>query len=291
VNGIYDHRLALGQILPPGISYPFGFGFEAVGEIVAVGPAVQDFSIGDAVATVKFGNGYCEYQWAEQADVIRVPEISAQVLTLIPTGISALVALEQVADLSSGEVVEVSAAAGGLGHIVTQLVLKADNHVIALCGSREKAARLKALGCQRVINYKEESLDKVLSAEYPDGINLAFDTVGGEVFDTLLKHLAPRGRLVVSGFSSDARTLAPVTRPRIYADLYWKAASVRAFMNPLFKAYHADARERLLARYLAGDLDIWVDPDRFCGIDQVPAAVNSLIAGENMGKVVVKIHE
>ncbi len=291
VNGVYDHRLAKGQILPPGVAYPFGFGFEAVGEVVAVGAAVEAYRVGDCAATVRFGNGYCEYQWAQCEDVIPVPEISAQILTLIPTGISALVALEQVAELATGEVVEVSAAAGGLGHMVTQLALKADNHVIALCGSARKAARLQALGCHRVINYRHESLDTVLTEEYPGGINLAFDTVGGEVFDTLIKHLAPHGRLVVSGFSSDADRLAPVTRPRIYADLYWKAASVRAFMNPLFKAYHADARERLIAQYLAGDLEVWVEPDRFRGLDQVAAAVNSLMAGENLGKVVVKLHE
>lgn len=290
VNGVYDHRLALGLNRPAGgASYPFSFGFEAVGEVVAVGAAVERLAVGDGAATVIFGNGYCEYQWADERDVIAVPEVSAELVTLIPTGISALVALEQVAELSSGEVVEVSAAAGGLGHIVTQLALAAGNHIIALCGTPEKAARLAELGCQRVINYREEDLENVLGTEYPDGINLAFDTVGGAVFDTLVKHLAAHGRLVVSGFSSDADTLAPVTRPRIYADLYWKAASIRAFMNPLFKEYHADARQRLIRKYLEGELEVWVEPDRFCGLEQVPAAVHSLLAGQNMGKVVVKI--
>lgn len=291
VNGIYDHRLAKGQIIPPGIERPFEFGFEAIGEVVALGDGVERFSVGDPVATHKFGNGYREYLWVAENEAIAVPEISAQVLTLIPTGVSALVALEQVGQLASGEVVEISAAAGGIGHIATQVALAADNHVIALCGSEEKAARLRDLGCQRVINYRRESLDDILGAEYPNGINLAFDTVGGPVFDTLVKHLADHGRLVVSGFSADADRLEPVTRPRIYADLYWKAASIRAFMNRLFTEYHADARERLIAKYLAGDLQVWVDADRFVGLEQVPAAVNSLLAGQNLGKVVVKISD
>ena len=60
-------------------------------------------------------------------------------------------------------------------------------------------------------------------------------------------------------------------------------------MNPLFKEYHADARQRLIRKYLEGELEVWVEPDRFCGLEEVPAAVHSLLAGQNMGKVVVKI--
>ena len=293
VNGIYDNRLGKGQIIPPdpkaAQNPPFCFGFESVGEVAAVGPGVKDLVAGDAVATVKFGHAYCEYHTIDAAAVIPVPEVSPAILTLIPTGTSALVALEQVGELSSGERVLISAAAGGLGHIAVQVAKQRGNHVTALTGNAAKVERLSALGLDRVVNYRTEDLDSALAEVSPSGFDLILDTVGGVVFDTLVEHLANHGRLVVSGFSSDADNPQAVTQQRIYTRLYWKAASVRAFMNPLFASYQADARRRLLDTYQQGLLQVWVHEPLFKGLENLPRAVDCLLSGQNLGKVILQI--
>ena len=289
VNGVADLHLAMGQLEARTHEPPFDFGFESVGEIVAVGEDVDNFRVGDAVASSRFGHGYRQYHVMDAASVIPIKQPSPEMVTLFPTGVSALLALEVAGQLTKEELVFVSAAAGGLGHIAVQVALSAGNRVVALCGSEQKVQRVAALGCERVINYKQENLDQVLSTDYPNGFNLILDTVGGEIFDTLVKHLAVRGRLVVSGFTSDAHHPKPVTRPRIYTDLYWKAASIRAFINPMFREHHPEARRRLLDMYEDGKIEVWYQQPLFGGLARLPDAVDCLLSGSNTGKVVLGI--
>lgn len=68
--------------------------------------------------------------------------------------------------MGRGETILVTAAAGGTGQFVTQLAKAAGNHVVATCGSRDKAELLKRLGADRVINYREEDVKEVLRREY-----------------------------------------------------------------------------------------------------------------------------
>jgi NADPH-dependent curcumin reductase CurA len=76
------------------------------------------------------------------------------------------VALEKVGEMKSKEVVLVTAAAGGTGHIAVQLAKLAGNHLIGTCSSEQKAELLKKLGCDRIINYRRENLAQVLKSEY-----------------------------------------------------------------------------------------------------------------------------
>ena len=87
-------------------------------------------------------------------------------------------ALERVGEMSSHEVVMVTAAAGGTGHIAVQLAKLAGNHVIGTCGSEAKSRLLTELGCDRVINYRLENVADVLKNEYPHGVNLVFECIG-----------------------------------------------------------------------------------------------------------------
>jgi NADPH-dependent curcumin reductase CurA len=183
----------------------------------------------------------------------------------------------------------VTAAAGGTGHIAVQLAKLAGNHVIGTCGSERKAELLKKLGCDRIINYRTENLDQVLKTEYPNGINLVFDCVGKQVFDACVENLAIRGRLVVVGFISEyGRSLEEVTQPRIYHKLFWKAASVRGFLMPLYQEYAAEARDRLLKLLYSDNLKVMIDPTPFNGIESIPIAVKYLLDRRNCGKVVVR---
>lgn len=289
-NAIFDKNLCRNTIRYVNVVPPFDIGIEAVGEVVAVGPGVSGFGIGDAVATTKLGNGYREYQVASVERAIKVREASPEVLTLVPTGISAMVGLERVGELRGGETLAVSAAAGGLGHMVVQLAKLAGCHVIGLTGTEQKADLLRSIGVDRVVNYRRENLRDVLEHEYPRGLDIAYDSVGGEIFDAFLDHLAMRGRLVISGHTSDFdKAEENVAQPRIYRKLYWKSASVRGFQNQAFPEFFDDAARRILDLYYAGKLRVLVDPTPFTGLEQVADAVEHLLAGRNSGKVVVRI--
>lgn len=289
VNAGFDSLLCRGEVPYVNLSPPFDLGVEAVGEVVAIGPEVKTFKVGDRVATTVRGGGYREYQLIDAALAIKIPEAIPEILTLMPTGISALVGLEQVGEMGSQEVVLITAAAGGIGHIAVQLAKLAGNHVIGTCGSAAKAQLLDSLGCDRIINYREESVHEVLTAEYPKGINLVFDCVGKQMFDTGVDHLAVRGRFVIVGFISEyGKALAITSQPRIYTKLFWKAASVRGFLLPQFPEAIPAARDRLLALFAQGKLQVAVDPTPFQGIEAIPEAVRYLLSGQNCGKVVVQ---
>jgi hypothetical protein len=289
-NAIFDKNLCRNSIRYVDVVPPFDMGIEAVGEVVAVGPGVAAFGVGDCVATTKLGNGYRDYQIAPVARAIRVRAATPEVLTLIPTGISAMVGLERVGEMRGGETVAVSAAAGGLGHMVVQLAKLAGCHVIALTGADSKIELLRTLGADRVVNYRRENLAAVLEREYPRGIDIAYDSVGGAIFDTFLEHLAMRGRLVISGHTSDFdKAIENVAQPRIYRKLYWKSASVRGFQNQAFPEFFDDAARRILDLYYAERLRVLVDATPFVGLEQVADAVEHLLAGRNAGKVVIRL--
>ena len=289
-NGVFDQNLCRNKIRYVDVVPPFDMGIEAVGHVVAVGSEVTTLRAGDAVATSKLGNGYREYQTAKHERVIKVRAASPDILTLIPTGISAMVGLERVGELRAGETVAVSAAAGGLGHMVVQLAKLARNQVIAITGNDDKAVLLRELGADRVINYRREKVGEVLAREYPNGIDIAYDSAGGEIFDALVDNLAMRGRLIISGHTSDfENTIENIPHPRIYHKLYWKSASVRGFQNQVFSEFFDDAARRILDMYYTGQLRVLVDPTPFVGLEATADAVEHLLAGKNIGKVVVRI--
>ena len=289
VNAGHDTLICKGELSHFKLIPPFDLGVEAVGEVVALGDGVTDFKVGDAVATTVRGGGYREYQAVDANLAIKIPQATPEILTLMPTGVSALVALEQVGEMRSEEVVLVTAAAGGTGHIAVQLAKLSGNHVIGTCGSEAKAQLLKNLGCHRVINYRREDANEVLQKEYPNGINLVFECIGRKMFDVCVDNLASQGRLVIVGFISEyGNNLEPVYQPRIYEKLFWKAASVRGFVMHLYKEHIPAARDRLLDLFYAGKIKVAVDPTEFRGIESIANAVEYLLSGKNCGKVVVK---
>lgn len=289
-NAIFDKNLCRNKVRYVDVVPPYDMGIESVGEIVALGTDTGDFRIGDAVATVKLGTGYREFQRATVDRLVKVREASPEVLTIVPTGVSAYVGLHHIAGMQGGETVAVSAAAGGIGHIVVQLAKLAGCHVVGITGSANKTGMLQRIGCDRVIDYRQENLRAVLESDYPRGLDIAYDTVGGEVFDAFVDHLAQRGRVIISGHTSDFdRPVEDVPQPRIYRKLYWKSASVRAFQNQAFPEYQAEATRKMLELYYDRDLKPQVDPTPFVGLESVADAVEHMLAGRNSGKVVIRI--
>ncbi|MDX1515726.1 MAG: zinc-binding dehydrogenase [Woeseiaceae bacterium] len=289
VNGVYDQMMCLDRVEHTRVVPPADTGVEAVGIVDAAGDDVDSVAVGDAVAVVNVGHAYRRWQNCDAALAIPVAEPTPRVLALIPSGVSALIALERVAEMTSDETVCITAAAGGLGNVMTQLAVNAGNGVIAICGSDEKADALSRFGVARIIQYRREPVEAVIADEYGDRLDIVMDSVGGSMFDCLVANLAPFGRLVICGFTSDRLPTEVVQQERIYTRLYWKAASVRGFMNYRFARYAADARRRLLAMFARGEIVPLVDPTPFHGLGAVADAVEYLLTGANVGKVVVDL--
>lgn len=290
INGIFDTQIARNAVDYVPVKPPSFMGVEAVGIVEAVGEGVTGFTVGDAAATVRFTGGYREANIALEDQFTKVPAATRAYLALASTGVSALVALEQIAELKDGETVAISAAAGGLGHFLVQLALLRGCHVIAVCGGKAKCDFVAGLGAHRVIDYKSEDVGAVLAAEYPKGVDVAIDTVSGGIFDAFLANIAYRGRLVVGGAASDMDGRPEViTGPRIAHSIYYKGASVRGFMNGLLTAHWPDARARLFALYEAGQITVTFDSVPFQGLAQIYDGVERLLSGQSIGKVVVDL--
>lgn len=290
VNGVFDTQIARNAVDYVTVRLPTWTGVEAVGVVEAVGEGVSGFAVGDAAATVRFTGGYRECNTGPAAQFIRVPAPSREFLALASTGVSAALALEHVGALKDGETVAISAAAGGLGHFLVQLAKLRGCRVVAVCSGARKGEFVKGLGADVVIDYRQQDVAAALAAACPRGVDVAVDTVSGAVFDAFLTHIAPHGRLVVAGAAQDLDGQPElVTAPRIANKIYYKGASVRGFMNGLLTDLWPPVRERLFALYTQGRLRPCFDERPFHGLAQVPDAVEHLVSGRSMGKVVVDL--
>ncbi|GBM56794.1 Prostaglandin reductase 3 [Araneus ventricosus] len=241
-----DVNMTKGRHLVSGVP-PFGIGLEAVGEIVEVGEGVENLKVGQCVAYFNIRwNSYAEYTCIDAEWVFAIPEATPSYLGLIMSGLTATIGLDKAARIMAGETVLITAAAGGTGHIAVQWAKAADCHVIGTCSTEEKEKLLKDLGCDRVINYKKENIAEVLAKEYPKGVNVVWETIGGQVFDDCLKNLSIRGRLVVVGGITGYKTeekeaLVKRDLSSVPEQLLYKSAAVMGFLvvayNECFSSY------------------------------------------------------
>lgn len=290
VNGIFDTQIARNAVDYVTIPLPSFTGVEALGVVEAVGADVVGFAVGDPVATTRFGRGYREIAAGPASDFVQVPAASADILALASTGVSALLALEHIGQVRDGETVAISAAAGGLGHMLVQLARLRGCTVIGVAGGPAKGAFLRSLGADRVIDYRSEDVAAVLRAEYPRGLDVAIDTVSGTIFDAFLANMAPHGRLVVAGAAADLDGRPEiVSAPRIANSIYYKGVSVRGFMNGLLTEYWPAARTKLFELHAAGKISVTRDARAFDGIDSIHDAVEWLLSGQSIGKVMVTL--
>ncbi|PKU65875.1 (+)-pulegone reductase [Dendrobium catenatum] len=156
--------------------------------------------------------------------LLPVPRPDAEVVSMLTSGLTASIALEKAGKLSSGEVVLVTAAAGGTGQFAVQ----------------------------------------VLKNEFPKGVDIIYESVGGDMFNLCLNALAVYGRLVVIGMVSQA-----------------------GFFLNHYSRFWNEHINRLFDLYSSGKLKVAVDPRKFLGLAAVADAVEHLHSGQSLGKVVV----
>jgi len=268
---------------------PLDLGVEAAGIVVDVGSDVSYLSKGDAVITSTLGGGYREYNVERVGNAIKVSEATPEALSIVVSGLTASIALEEVGEMSHDENVLVTAAAGGTGHYAVQLAKIAGNHVVGTCSTDEKVDLLERIGCDRPINYKTEEVAEVLSTEYEDGFDLIYEGVGGPLFDTCVDALARHGRLLSIGYVSEYQDgPEAVSRERIYTSLIPKSASIRGVFLPHFREHFSAHTKKLMRLQQSGTLEVFIDDAEFTGIESIFEAVEHLQRGENRGKVVVQ---
>ena len=280
-----DYLVAIGRYISR-TQYPADLGAESTGEVVAVGEGVDNIEVGQHVLAL--AGGYKEYFTMDARHAIPVPKASAEVVAAGVSGLTASIALEVTGEMTTDETVLVTAAAGGTGSFVVQLAKLAGNTVIGTCGSDEKGDYLRELGCDRPVNYRNENLKDVLRAEYPQGIDIVFESVGGKMYDTALKALAVKGRLIIIGSISEYESgPQQVTRIRDSYALIGKSASVRGFWLMHYIREAIPHMTKLLGLMAEGKLQAMIDTTEFTGVEGTQAALEHMYAGKNQGKVVV----
>ncbi|PRP78856.1 putative alcohol dehydrogenase [Planoprotostelium fungivorum] len=274
---------------------PFYPGFEAVGVVTHVGPEAKRFRVGAAAAASGYGF-FSEYAVISEKRLIPVPSPDPEVIPLLVGGLTASLALQYTGEMKSGQKVLVTAAAGGTGHFAVQFAKLAGNHVIGTCSSDDKVEFLKKMGCDRVINYKKENLAQVLKKEYPKGVDIVYESVGGETYETCVNALATHGKLIIIGFVSGYKDQSGWVEGKgkpgapLVAKLLAKSASVRGFFLNHFDRHFKEHMGRMVQLVKEKKLISQVDNTAtFRGLESVPEAIDHMYQGKNVGKVVVAI--
>ncbi len=185
-------------------SLPFVPGFEASGEVMAVGAGVTHVRVGDAVVVKARLGALAEVLLAEAADVRLKPDTLswAEAAGYTVAGLTAWVSLVHRGRLQSGETLVVHGATGGTGMAAIQLGRHLGARVIATGRSLGKLSAAQAVGAHEVLALGPGLRERLLALTDQRGVDVVFDPVGGDVFDESLRALAWEGRLLVIGFVS-----------------------------------------------------------------------------------------
>ena len=248
------------------IRFPHILGRDFSGVVAARAEGVTDFVVGDAVFGVLdagMEGAYAEKLAIKAAIATRKPDHLShlQAAAMALTGITAIWAIEDTARLQRGETILIQGGAGGVAGFAIQLAKHLGAHVITTT-SAANAEYARSLGADRVIDYNTEDFTKAVS-----GVDVVFDTVGGEVQARSYNVLKPGGRLVwvapaPDGFQpprSEVRVLRPaVSRDRAHLDRIVALLAAGAISPPPIARYAlanaADAHRVSEARHLRGKL-------------------------------------
>jgi NADPH2:quinone reductase len=228
------------------IPLPTVLGGEGSGRITAVGSEVQGLAVGDRVAWQGVGGSYAERARIPAARCLTVPDgVSDQVAAaVLLQGLTAHYLCRSTYPVQAGDTVVVHAGAGGVGLLLTQLVVARGGHVISTVSTPEKAELSRGAGAEHVVSY-DELESTVAEVTGGAGVPAVFDGVGAATFETSLRCLRRRGIEVLFGASSgavppfDLQRLNPagslfVTRPTLAdyvatrEELEWRAGELFA---------------------------------------------------------------
>ena len=222
----------------------------------------------------------------------RVPENvpPERVLSVLGgTGLTAWFGMDEIHPVQEGDQVLVSGAAGATGSVAAQMArLRGADKVVGIAGGPEKCRWLiEQAKLDGAIDYKNDDLRARLKAEFPKGVNLFFDNVGGEILDTTLLHMAEFGRVTLCGGISGYNDKELPPGPRNIMQIVIRRLSVRGFIlfDHIARAHEALAE---LGAWTARG-DIAVEEDIQEGFENTPKTFLRLFQGKNLGKQLLKI--
>lgn len=265
----------------------------ALGKIIA--SSNSNWQVGDYV-TGTFGvQQYCTLV-AEKIRVAGVSRIdpalaplSAWLNALGMPGMTGYFGLLEVGQPKPGETVVVSGAAGAVGQMVGQVARIHGCRVVGIAGGKAKCDFVvDELGFDACIDYKAGSVREGLKRDCPQGVDIYFDNVGGDILDTLLTRINMRARIVICGAISQYNATQPVQGPKNYLSLLVNRARMEGIV-----VFDWAARFPEAVRQIAG----WMREARLQsrehllegGVQRFPEALNMLFSGDNFGKLVLKV--
>jgi NADPH:quinone reductase len=190
---------------------PLVLGQEAAGVVLAVGPDVHDFTIGETVAYTSVLGSYAEYAAVPADRLVKIPAgvSEREAAAVMLQGITAQYLAYDTHPLKKGETALIHAAAGGVGLLLVQMAHNLGARVIATVSTEEKAALARAAGADDVILYTQTDFEvETKRLTGGKGIDVVYDSVGKTTFEKGLNLLRPRGMMVLFGGSSGA--VAPI---------------------------------------------------------------------------------
>lgn len=250
----------------------------------------QNFAEGDLVSGML---QWKEYQVSSGKSLNKLPketkQPSAYLGILGLTGLTAYIALDKIGNLSNGETLVVSGAAGAVGSTVGQIAKIKGCRVVGIAGSDEKIKKItEDFGFDAGINYKtSQNIKKDLESACPDGIDVYFDNVGGEILDAVMTQINSFARIINCGAISLYNETQVPTGPRHEGTLIKKSALMQGFLVRNHAAEFGPALKQLSKWLEEGKLKY--EETRVEGFDNLPKAFLDLFKGNNTGKLVVKI--
>jgi NADPH-dependent curcumin reductase CurA len=248
-----------------------------------------NFSKGDLVFA---DTGWQEYASLPAKKLLKVPNLKPMTHLLSVYGVAGLTAYFGLLDVGKpkeGETVVVSAAAGSVGSLVGQIAKIKGCRVVGIAGGKEKCNWLKSeLGFDDAVDYKAGPIFKSLKAACPDGIDVYFDNVGGEIFEACLSQMKLHGRIACCGAVSAYDGVPPAAGPRgVPGLIVVKRLRVEGFIVMDYYSQAMKAVAELQGWVAAGKLK--VQEDILEGLENTPKALIGLLNGDNRGKRMVRL--
>jgi len=278
----YIAPVAIGEVMRAG----------GIGQVIASkNPA---FAVGDHVSATL---GVQEYCLVPAKDIKRNGLFKVDLAVGTPTqwlnvlgmpGMTGYFGLMDVGRPKAGETVVVSGAAGAVGQTVGQLAKILGCRVVGIAGGAAKCDWVvKELGFDACIDYKAGPVREGLKQHCPNGVDIYFDNVGGEILDAVLTRINRKARIVICGAISQYNNTTPVKGPANYLSLLVN----RARMEGIVVFDYADRYPQAVAE-LAGYLKaarMKSKEDVVEGLDTFPETLQKLFNGENFGKLVLQV--
>ena len=237
--------------------------------------------------------GWQDYCLSNGTDVTLLPDNPAVPLPAYfalfgHIGLTAYFGLLDIGKPKAGETLVVSAAAGATGSIVSQIGKIKGCRVVGIAGGQEKCRWLvEELGLDAAVDYKAGSVLDGLKENCPDGIDVYFENVGGEILDAALSLINLKARIVLCGLISQYNADHPVPGPYNFTNILLKRARIEGFIVLDYMNRSPEAFADLGKWVAEGKLKYRIDMVE--GLQEAPNALNKLFEGTNQGKLIVKV--